>query len=157
MSAFRFPSGAFTSTDQEVAEHLLETHFPGCQPISGPQSQSQPITSSTEDWLIASSVITEEKIRWAINGFGSYKTAGEDGIFPGLLQQGIETLVVPLCKILTACLSLLHSGTTNVSILCCNVSVLTSCYIGTKSAHFIFFSVITDDAISQSSVDRVIG
>jgi hypothetical protein len=38
-------------------------------------------------------VITEEKIRWAINGFGSYKTAGEDGIFLGLLQQGIETLV----------------------------------------------------------------
>jgi hypothetical protein len=29
---------------------------------------------STEDWLIASSVITEEKIRWAINGFGSHKT-----------------------------------------------------------------------------------
>jgi hypothetical protein len=35
-------------------------------------------------------VITEENIRWSINGFGSYKTAGEDGIFPGLLQQGIE-------------------------------------------------------------------
>jgi hypothetical protein len=64
--------------------------------------QSQPKTLSREDWLIASSVITEEKIRWAVNGFGSYKTAGEDGIFPGLLQQGIETLAVPLlCKILT--------------------------------------------------------
>jgi hypothetical protein len=88
MGAFRLPSGAFTSTDQEVAEHLLETHFPGCQPISGPQSQSQPITPSTEDWLIASSVITEEKIIWAVNRFGSYKTAGEDGVFPGLLQQG---------------------------------------------------------------------
>jgi hypothetical protein len=50
-------------------------------------------------------VITEEKIRWAINGFGSYKSAGEDGIFPGLLQQEIETLFVPLCKILTACLA----------------------------------------------------
>jgi hypothetical protein len=62
------------------------------------------IAISANNWLIASSVITEEKIRWAINGFGSYKTAGEDRIFPGLLQQGIETLVVPLCKILTACL-----------------------------------------------------
>jgi hypothetical protein len=30
-------------------------------------------------------------------GFGPYKTAGEDGIFPG-----IETLVVPLCEILMA-------------------------------------------------------
>jgi hypothetical protein len=50
-------------------------------------------------------VITEEKIRWAINGFGSIKTAGEDEILPGLLQQEIETLVVPLCKLLTACLA----------------------------------------------------
>jgi hypothetical protein len=105
MGAFRLPSGAFTSTGQEVAEHLLETHFPGCQPISEPQSQSQPITLSTEDWLIASSVSTEEKIRWEFNGYGSYNTAGEDGIFLGLLQQGIETLVVPLCKILSAYLA----------------------------------------------------
>jgi hypothetical protein len=63
MGAFRLASRAFTSTDQEVTEHLLETHFPECQPTSGPQLQSQPITPSTEDWLIASSVITEEKIR----------------------------------------------------------------------------------------------
>jgi hypothetical protein len=41
---------SFTSTDQEVAEHLFETHFPGCQPISEPQSQSQPMSPSTEDW-----------------------------------------------------------------------------------------------------------
>jgi hypothetical protein len=36
----------------------------------------------------------------SVNGFGSYKTAGE---------QVIETLVVPLCKILTACLVLAKS------------------------------------------------
>jgi hypothetical protein len=47
-----------------LAEHLLETHFPGCKPILGPQLQ---LTPSTKDWLNASSVITEEKIRWAIN------------------------------------------------------------------------------------------
>jgi hypothetical protein len=50
-------------------------------------------------------VITEEKIRWVVNGFGAYKTAGKDKIFPGFLQQGIETLVVPLCEILTTCLA----------------------------------------------------
>jgi hypothetical protein len=53
----------YPRTHQEVAEHLLETDFPGFQPISEPQSQFQPITSKTEDWQIASSVITEEKIR----------------------------------------------------------------------------------------------
>jgi hypothetical protein len=49
-----------------------------------PQSQLEQKTPSIEDGLIASFEITEEKIRWAVNGFGSYKTAGEDGIFPGL-------------------------------------------------------------------------
>jgi hypothetical protein len=43
-------------------------------------------------------------MRWAVNGFGSHKTAGEGGIFPSLLQQGNETMVVPLGKIITACL-----------------------------------------------------
>jgi hypothetical protein len=52
MGDFRLPSEAFTSTDQRVAEHLLETHFPAI--------------TSIVDWLIASSVITKEKIRWLL-------------------------------------------------------------------------------------------
>jgi hypothetical protein len=91
MSVFRFPSRAFTSTDQEVAEHCLETHFPGCQPILDEQQwQSYSVTSSTEDWLIASIVITEEKTRWANKEFVSYKTTGEDGI---LLLKTMERFV----------------------------------------------------------------
>jgi hypothetical protein len=86
MGASRLLLEAFTVTEQEVAELIFETHFPGCQSISDEQQwQSQPVTSSTEDWLIASSVITEEKIRLAINVFGSHKTAGGNGIFPTLL------------------------------------------------------------------------
>jgi hypothetical protein len=72
---FRLPSGAFTSTDQEVAEHLLETHFLGCQPISGPQSQSQPITPS---------------IKWAVNGFGSYITAYDMEFFLAFYSKELK-------------------------------------------------------------------
>jgi hypothetical protein len=32
------------------------------------------------DWLV-------EKIRWAIEGFDSFKSAGEDGIFSALLEK----------------------------------------------------------------------
>jgi hypothetical protein len=49
------------------------------------------VTSSTEDWLIASIVITEEKIRWAIKEFVSYKTTGEDGISCSLATQIFPT------------------------------------------------------------------
>jgi hypothetical protein len=38
MSAFQIPSLAFTSTNQDIAEHFIETHFPGCQLISELQS-----------------------------------------------------------------------------------------------------------------------
>jgi hypothetical protein len=57
-------------------------------------------------WRGLADCITEEKIRWAIKGFGFYKTADENGIFPGLLQQEIETLSMQLCKIVTACLAM---------------------------------------------------
>jgi hypothetical protein len=37
---------------------------------------------------------------------GSFKSAGEDGIFPALLKNWIEILSGPLVKIFTACLAL---------------------------------------------------
>jgi hypothetical protein len=48
--------------------------------------------------------VSEEKIRWSIAGFGPFKAAGEDGIFPALLKNGIEVLI-PLRKIYTVCLA----------------------------------------------------
>jgi hypothetical protein len=99
MIAFRLLSGGWWKL---LIKRLQNSRTSSSDPFSKvstnlrePQSQSQSRTPSTEDWLIALSVITEEKIRWADNEFDSYKTAGEDGIFPGLLQQGIEILVVP--------------------------------------------------------------
>jgi hypothetical protein len=39
------------------------------------------------DWLVASAAVDSEKIRWAIEGFDSFKSAGEDGIFSALLEK----------------------------------------------------------------------
>jgi hypothetical protein len=44
------------------------------------------VTSSTKDWLIASIVIAEEKIRWASKEFVSYKTKLVRMEIPALLQ-----------------------------------------------------------------------
>jgi hypothetical protein len=52
--------------------------------------------------LTASGIISEDKIRWEIAGFGPWKTAGEDGIFQAGLKNGIEVLINPLRKIFTA-------------------------------------------------------
>jgi hypothetical protein len=52
---------------------------------------------------VASKTVNSDKIRWAIEGFGSFKSAGKDGIFPALLKNGIEILSGPLVRIFTAC------------------------------------------------------
>jgi hypothetical protein len=44
----RLPSGDFTASDQEVVDHLLEIHFPGCQPIMENLAHAIPVRTSTE-------------------------------------------------------------------------------------------------------------
>jgi hypothetical protein len=44
-------------------------------------------TPTEEGWLVASGAVNSDKIRWDIEGFGSFKFAGEDGIFPALLKN----------------------------------------------------------------------
>jgi hypothetical protein len=43
----RLPSGDFTVSNQEVADHLLETHFPGCQPIMKNTARAIPVRTTT--------------------------------------------------------------------------------------------------------------
>jgi hypothetical protein len=98
---------AFTKSDQEMADHLLVTHFPGCKCSSDENSTTLETASlpTETNWLEASGIISEVKIRWAIAGCGPFKAAGEDGIFPALLKNGVEVLINPLQKIFTACLA----------------------------------------------------
>jgi hypothetical protein len=104
--AFRLPSGDFTSSDGEAAQLLLMTHFPDGQPIEEPNSSGRVLQESAhEDWDFASEVVSEDKVRWAIDGFGTFKAAGEDGIFPGLLQHGIEIIIGHITKFFAACLA----------------------------------------------------
>jgi hypothetical protein len=73
VGALRLPSGDFTSSDWEAAQHLLMTHFPGCQPIEEPNSSGRVLQEpAQEDWDLASEVVSESKVRWAIDGFGTF-------------------------------------------------------------------------------------
>jgi hypothetical protein len=44
------------------------------------------------DWNLAKIVINQSKIKWALNTFKPFKSAGTDEIVPALLQQGVEYL-----------------------------------------------------------------
>jgi hypothetical protein len=54
-----------------VADHLLETHFPGSLPFSSDKylvPESSP--PSNKDWTEAAKIVTEDKIKWAVEGTG---------------------------------------------------------------------------------------
>jgi hypothetical protein len=54
------------------------------------------------DWNLARVIINQAKIRWALNTFKPFKSAGTDEIVPALLQHGADLLVPHLCRIYRA-------------------------------------------------------
>jgi hypothetical protein len=70
------------------------THFPGCQPIEEHHSSGRVLQEpAQEDWDLTSEVVSKDKVRWAIDSFGTFEATGEDKIFPGLLQHGIGIII----------------------------------------------------------------
>ena len=74
-----------------------------------PENNSSPVPKARGcDWARAKKIVTFETLRWAISTFEPYKTPSSDRIYPVLLQKGMIVLVLPLCKLLTACLSMIY-------------------------------------------------
>lgn len=97
--------GSFTSTREEALEVLLSAHFPGCssQPVA---KEPQPPIPTVRDWDLARKIVSKDRVEWAVKSFKPYKAPGEDGIFPALLQWGLDSLTEPLVRIYRACLAL---------------------------------------------------
>ena len=112
LGMLQLPDGSWTKDETEVYQHLLETHFPGC--VFTPESVGTTGGNTyrwipSTNWQVAAQVITEERVRWAINSMAPYKSAGEDGVFPALLQKGINHLATPICALYRASLALRYT------------------------------------------------
>lgn len=93
-------SGVYTESLSESAHWLLEQNFPG-DPLRSNWSNSHEESSESAD-----DIVTESKIRDAIRSFGPYKAAGSDGVFPALLQWGLDLILPALKSIYCGCLTL---------------------------------------------------
>ena len=102
----QLPNGEFTTTQEETLNHLLDVHFPGNVDRPREQVNLEPSVASDADWEIAAKIVTKERVSWAVKSFSPYKAAGEDGIFPALLQEGLEYLLDPLVSIFKASVAL---------------------------------------------------
>jgi hypothetical protein len=64
VGALRLPSGDFSSSDGEAAQHLLMTHFPGCQPIKEHHCSGRALQEPAQkDCNLALKVVSEDQVR----------------------------------------------------------------------------------------------
>jgi retron-type reverse transcriptase len=79
---------------------MIKTHFPDSVLHIGRDVDQQfggiPHCPTKRSKGLAGKIFTRNKIIWAIQSFKPFKSPGEDGIFPALLQQGLTELVHPL-------------------------------------------------------------
>jgi len=110
--ALRKEDNSYTIGSKEKLELLLPTHFP----LSTLQTDwNTPVTAQSRpcatDWAKSKSIVTTERLRWAIGKFQPYKSPGPDGIQPILLQRALSQLPAPIRKILISSLALGHIPT----------------------------------------------
>lgn len=85
------PSGAYTKDQNETYQHLLDFHLPDCKPLAGLDPNTvRTLTAGETDSALIDRIITEDRIRWAIDQFKPFKSPGSDGILPAMLKQVFE-------------------------------------------------------------------
>ena len=98
-------NGSYTKSKEEVVDLLIDAHFPGTRAAEA--AESQPIrTPSVTDWNFAMTIVTDRRLEWAIDSFKPYKSPGDDGIYPIVMQKASNLIRKPLKRILQAILAL---------------------------------------------------
>ena len=99
------PDGTYTQSPSEALQHLLDVHFPENTPQNTPRTKPRINQKDIHNkWIEASKIVSETKIKRAIESFQPYKSPGTDGIYPIMLQKAIDAIVTNLDNIYRACL-----------------------------------------------------
>ncbi len=53
-------------------------------------------------------MVTEDRVRWAVNSFMPYKATGPDGIYPICLQKGLDLIIKHLIKVYGGSIAMGH-------------------------------------------------
>lgn len=102
----RKANGEYTENEDERTQLLLKTHFPGSieqvtmNPLDGNKKPTK------EDWKMARTICTHNRVVWAISNLQPYKSPGIDGIIPILLQKGLQVLTTHLIGIFRSSLAM---------------------------------------------------
>lgn len=98
-------NGTFAETDEESLKILLETHFPDCEIVAAGDCESD-VSNAAPVGLcdVPVEMITREKLHHTLKKFSPFKSPGIDGVFPALLQHGIDLLEPYLMQLFHYCI-----------------------------------------------------
>ena len=99
-------NGEYTESENERARLLLQTHFPGNNENVELNPLDENKRPTTEDWKMARSICTYNRVIWAISNLQPYKSPGDDGIIPIFLQKGLQVLITHLIGIFRSSLAI---------------------------------------------------
>ena len=85
--------GTYSKSEDEILEVLSKVHFPG-RSAAKPSNSVTNVNVSTAE---SESIFTDEIIKWAMDSFSPFKSAGMDDIFPALLQR-VKDIVIPILR-----------------------------------------------------------
>jgi ribonuclease HI len=89
ISSLKKSDGTFTRDINDTLETLLHAHFPNSTPID---VNEQVVEAVGEIDVDIDDLINEDRLRWVINSFKSFKSPGLDGIYPAFLKEGYEII-----------------------------------------------------------------
>lgn len=94
IGTIRKPDGSYTDSPEETLQVLLETHFPDKDEEEVIPQERLPTGN-----LDIEGMVNEQTVRAAFKSFKPYKAPGTDGIFPILIQKGMDVIVNKLVDI----------------------------------------------------------
>lgn len=104
LDTLKYPDGSFTSSKEDTYRLLFSSHFPGSELLTDNATPTETEDSRTQgpsqrNWAFINRMIREDKIKWAIESFCSYKSPGLDNVYPFLLKEGSDLIIPHLLPI----------------------------------------------------------
>ena len=101
IGTFRKPDGTYTDTVSESLQVLLDKHFPT---ETNPLNDEPLDHTGNHNMLDIDKVINIEAVRASIRSFKPFKAPGYDGIYPVLLQKGLDIIEDDMLQLYRMCL-----------------------------------------------------
>lgn len=86
----------------------MESHFPGCISVDKFLTNSGTPSLTKRDIRLTGTIFHEDRVKWALGKFSPYKSPGPDGIYPCLMQNGMDILIPQLIRIFRSSLLFGH-------------------------------------------------